>query len=132
MLTNSQDGMLKHWLSLEIGTLVHYFIEDGKDKNGYKKIMQILQEAYDNENEPNIELITPQTREQKPLFNRIPTVIDHIKKILETIKKNDNLQFVKNNFEAIATKFNWNKINEEYLQFFNQCLERNSRGATVK
>ncbi|OGS69452.1 MAG: glycosyl transferase family 1 [Flavobacteria bacterium RIFCSPLOWO2_12_FULL_31_7] len=57
---------------------------------------------------------------------------EEVKKILETIKKNDNLQFVKNNFEAIATKFNWNKINEEYLQFFNQCLERNSRGATVK
>lgn len=55
-----------------------------------------------------------------------------VKKILETIKKIDNLQFVKNNFEAIANKFNWNKINEEYLQFFSKCLARNSTRAKVK
>jgi hypothetical protein len=57
---------------------------------------------------------------------------DEVKKIIDTIKKIDNLQFVKNNFEAIATKYNWNKINEEYLQFFTQCLSRNFRGAKVK
>ncbi len=55
-----------------------------------------------------------------------------VKKILETIKKIDNLQFVKNNFEAIANNFNWNKINEQYLQFFSKCLARNSKGAKVK
>ncbi len=57
---------------------------------------------------------------------------DEVKKIIDTIKKIDNLQFVKNNFEAIATKYNWNKINEEYLQFFTKCLSRNFRGAKVK
>ena len=55
-----------------------------------------------------------------------------VKKILETIKKIDNLQFVKNNFEAIANNFNWNKINEEYLQFFSKCLARNFTGAKDK
>ena len=49
-----------------------------------------------------------------------------IKKILQTIKKSDNLQFVENNYEAIAKSFNWEKINEQYLQLFEQCLERNS------
>jgi glycosyltransferase involved in cell wall biosynthesis len=55
-----------------------------------------------------------------------------VKKILETIKKIDNLQFVKNNSEAIANNFNWNKINDEYLQFFSKCLARNATGAKVK
>ena len=50
----------------------------------------------------------------------------------ETIKKIDNLQFVKNNSEAIANNFNWNKINDEYLQFFSKCLARNATGAKVK
>jgi hypothetical protein len=48
--------------------------------------------------------------------------VDEVKKILNTIKKIDNLPFIKNNYIAIAEKFNWNKINEEYLQFFNKCL----------
>lgn len=55
-----------------------------------------------------------------------------VKKIIDATKKIDNLQFVKNNFEAIATKFNWNKINEEYLQFFSKCLARNTTRAKAK
>lgn len=50
---------------------------------------------------------------------------DDVKIILNTIKKSNNLQFVENNFEAIAKSFNWNKINEQYLQLFEQCLARN-------
>jgi len=45
-----------------------------------------------------------------------------VKTILETVRKQDNLVFVQNNFEAIIKDFNWNKINGEYLQLFEQCL----------
>lgn len=51
-----------------------------------------------------------------------------VKKILETIKKNDNLQYIHNNLEAITKSFNWEKINEQYLQLFKQCLDRNQSG----
>ena len=44
-----------------------------------------------------------------------------VQKILGTIKKNDNLQLVRNNFEAIVTDYNWDKINGEYLQLFEEC-----------
>lgn len=50
--------------------------------------------------------------------------IDEVKKILKTVKKNDNLQFIQNNFEAIEKRFNWKIINEQYLQFFKNSLER--------
>lgn len=49
---------------------------------------------------------------------------DEVKNLLLTIKKNDNLQFIQNNFEAIVNNFNWDKINGEYLQLFEQCLAR--------
>jgi glycosyltransferase involved in cell wall biosynthesis len=52
---------------------------------------------------------------------------EEVKKILNTIKKSDNLQFVENNYAAIASTFNWKKINEQYLQLFKQCLEGTSR-----
>jgi glycosyltransferase involved in cell wall biosynthesis len=47
---------------------------------------------------------------------------DDVKNLLLTIKKSDNLQFIQNNFEAIVNNFNWEKINGEYLQLFEQCL----------
>ena len=47
-----------------------------------------------------------------------------VKNILNTIKKNDNLQLVQNNFEAIEKEFNWKKINGEYLQLFEECFSR--------
>ncbi|WP_320816031.1 DUF1972 domain-containing protein [Flavobacterium sp.] len=46
-----------------------------------------------------------------------------VKNILLTTKKSDNLQFIKNNLEAIQSDFNWDKINEQYLQFFQKCLQ---------
>lgn len=50
-----------------------------------------------------------------------------VKKILNTIKKSDNLHFIKNNYQAIANDFNWEKINGDYLQFFEKCMEQSSK-----
>jgi len=47
-----------------------------------------------------------------------------IKNSILSIKKNDNLQLIKNNLNAIDNEFNWTKINGEYLQFFEECLSR--------
>jgi glycosyltransferase involved in cell wall biosynthesis len=53
---------------------------------------------------------------------------EEVKNLLLTIKKNDNLQFIQNNFEAIVNEFNWDKINGEYLQLFEQCMVRHQTG----
>ena len=50
-----------------------------------------------------------------------------VKKILNTIKKSDNLHFIKNNYQAIANDFNWEKINGDYLQLFEKCMEQSSK-----
>lgn len=47
-----------------------------------------------------------------------------VKNILTTIKKNDNLQLVQNNFSAVENEYNWNKINGQYLQLFEACISR--------
>ena len=47
-----------------------------------------------------------------------------VKNILETIKKNDNLRMVQNNYQAIIKDFNWEKINGQYLQLFEECFSR--------
>jgi glycosyltransferase involved in cell wall biosynthesis len=47
-----------------------------------------------------------------------------VKNSLETIKKNDNLQLVQNNFDAIENEFNWDKINGQYLQLFEECISK--------
>ncbi len=47
-----------------------------------------------------------------------------VKNILEKIKKNDNLPMIAKNYEAIVKNFNWNKINGEYLQLFEECFSR--------
>jgi len=54
-----------------------------------------------------------------------------VKDILETIKKNDNLQLVQNNFEAIVNDFNWDKINGQYLQLFEDCFSENKGRRTT-
>ena len=51
-----------------------------------------------------------------------------VKNILNTIKKNDNLQLVQNNFDAIENEFNWDKINGEYLQLFEECISKSKAG----
>ena len=48
-----------------------------------------------------------------------------VKKILKSFKKNDNLHFIQNNFEAIINDFNWDKINGQYLQLFEESMGRN-------
>nr|WP_294934512.1 DUF1972 domain-containing protein [uncultured Flavobacterium sp.] len=44
--------------------------------------------------------------------------IEDVKKLLLETKKIDNLRLIQNNFDAIASEFNWDKINGEYLQLF--------------
>lgn len=51
-----------------------------------------------------------------------------VKNILNTIKKSDNLHLVNKNYLAIESTFNWKKINEQYLQFFEACLARTNKG----
>lgn len=47
---------------------------------------------------------------------------DEVSKLLLETKKSDNLQFVKNNFDAIVQNFNWEKINADYLRLFEKCM----------
>jgi glycosyltransferase involved in cell wall biosynthesis len=47
-----------------------------------------------------------------------------VRNILKTIKKNDNLPMVEANYLAIVNEFNWEKINGEYLQLFEDCLSK--------
>lgn len=53
-----------------------------------------------------------------------------VKNILKTIRKSDNLQLVANNYKAIINDFNWNKINGQYLQLFEECLSKGKKGAS--
>jgi hypothetical protein len=53
-----------------------------------------------------------------------------VKNILNNSKKSNNLPFIKNNYEAIVNEFNWTKINDNYLQLFEQCMERHKAGNT--
>jgi glycosyltransferase involved in cell wall biosynthesis len=48
-----------------------------------------------------------------------------VKTILETVKKDNNLSFIENNFKAIKDNFNWDKINGQYLEFFEACFKSN-------
>jgi len=50
-----------------------------------------------------------------------------VKNILDTIKKSDNLQLVQNNFDAIVNEYNWDKINGEYLQLFEECFSESKK-----
>lgn len=52
---------------------------------------------------------------------------EEVKNILQTINKNDNLQLVMNNYNAIVNDFNWEKINGEYLQLFEHCLSLHNK-----
>ena len=50
-----------------------------------------------------------------------------VKNILESVKKNDNLPKVQNNYQAIIKDFNWDKINGQYLQLFEECMAKGKR-----
>ncbi len=47
-----------------------------------------------------------------------------VKNLLTSIEKNDNLHLVENNFRAIETDFNWDKINGAYLALLEECLAK--------
>ncbi len=51
---------------------------------------------------------------------------EEVKKLLSEIKKNDNLRLIQNNVNAIAKEFNWNTINDKYLQLFQECVAKNN------
>lgn len=50
-----------------------------------------------------------------------------VKNLLKNIKKSDNLQFIDNNFNAIINEFNWEKINGDYLQLFENCFSKSKK-----
>ena len=50
---------------------------------------------------------------------------EEVKNLTLKIKKNDNLHLIQNNFDAIESEFNWDKINGKYLQLFKNCLSEN-------
>ena len=52
---------------------------------------------------------------------------EEVKNILKSIKKNDNLQKVETNYNAIVNEFNWGKINGEYLQLFEDCFSKSQK-----
>lgn len=47
-----------------------------------------------------------------------------VKKLIQSIKKSDNLHRIKNNYDAIVSDFNWDKINGEYLSLFEACMAK--------
>jgi len=50
--------------------------------------------------------------------------------LLTTLKKEDNLQLIDNNVKAIQNDFNWEKINGDYLQFFEECFTAKNRAVS--
>lgn len=48
-----------------------------------------------------------------------------VKNLTNRTKKSDNLQFIENNFLAIAQEFNWDLINGQYLQLFEKSISEN-------
>jgi len=53
---------------------------------------------------------------------------DEVKHILKTVRKSDNLPMVEANFNAIINDYNWEKINGEYLQLFEDCMAKSKAG----
>jgi glycosyltransferase involved in cell wall biosynthesis len=52
---------------------------------------------------------------------------EEVAHLLTDLQKGDNLELIQNNFEAITHDFNWEKINGEYLQFFEECFTQKNR-----
>jgi len=52
---------------------------------------------------------------------------EEVKDLILRTKKIDNLQLIQNNLEAINKEFNWDKINGEYLQLFEECFSRSEK-----
>ena len=47
--------------------------------------------------------------------------------LLNSLKREENLEKIDNNYNAIVHDFNWDKINGEYLQFFKECVTKKNR-----
>jgi hypothetical protein len=45
-----------------------------------------------------------------------------VKHLIETIERKDHEHMIQDNFNTIIHKFNWNKINESYLELFENSL----------
>ena len=56
---------------------------------------------------------------------------EDVKNLTVSTKKNDNLQFIENNFLAIAQEFNWDLINGQYLQLFEKSISENQQFTTT-
>lgn len=52
---------------------------------------------------------------------------EEVKDLILRIKKIDNLHLIQNNLKAISKEFNWEKINGEYLQLFEECFSRSEK-----
>jgi len=52
---------------------------------------------------------------------------NEVANLLSSITKEDNRQIIDNNYTAITNDFNWEKINGEYLQFFEDCFAKKNR-----
>jgi glycosyltransferase involved in cell wall biosynthesis len=50
---------------------------------------------------------------------------DDVNKLILQIKKKDNLQLIQNNFEAVLSDYNWDKINGTYLQLLQESISNN-------
>lgn len=48
--------------------------------------------------------------------------------VLSSVTKSDNMAMVETNFNAIVNEYNWEKINGEYLQLFEDCLSASNSG----
>lgn len=49
---------------------------------------------------------------------------DQVAHLLKSVQKSDNLQRLANNLQDIKTNFNWDKINGDYLRYFEECMAR--------
>lgn len=47
--------------------------------------------------------------------------------LLVSVNKKDNVLFIENNYNAIVNEFNWDKINGQYLQLFEECITKGKR-----
>ena len=45
-----------------------------------------------------------------------------VAKYINTLKKTEHLHLVENNYNCIVKSFTWDIINNNYLDFFNECL----------
>lgn len=52
---------------------------------------------------------------------------DQVAHLLKSVQKSDNLQRLANNLQDIKTNFNWDKINGDYLRYFEECMARTKR-----